>query len=85
MCTERKATGKYVLACFLFAAMFHWYQIFALDAAVVEVQEMFSSHGGLLTNAMYSPDFQLNGLQAHLVRTKYSHYTLPSCTHRFTE
>ena len=31
---------------------FYWYQIFALDSAVVEVQEMFSSHGGLLTNAM---------------------------------
>ena len=25
----------------------------ALDSAVVEVQEMFSSHGGHLTNAMY--------------------------------
>ena len=32
---------------------FYWYQIFALDFAVVEVQEMFSSHGGHLTNAMY--------------------------------
>ena len=32
---------------------FYWYQIFTLDAAVVEVQEMFSSHGGLLTNAIY--------------------------------
>ena len=32
---------------------FYWYQIFALDSAVVEVQEMFSSHGSLLTNAMY--------------------------------
>ena len=31
----------------------NWYQIFALDSAVVEVQEMFSSHGSLLTNAMY--------------------------------
>ena len=30
---------------------FYWYQIFALDSAVVEVQEMFSSHGSLLTNA----------------------------------
>ena len=27
---------------------FYWYQIFALDSAVVEVQEMFSSHGGHL-------------------------------------
>ena len=32
---------------------FYWHQIFALDSAVVEVQEMFSSHGGHLTNAMY--------------------------------
>ena len=32
---------------------FYWYQIFALDSAVVEVQEMFSWHGGLLTNAMH--------------------------------
>ena len=32
---------------------FNWFQIFALDSAVVEVQEMFSSHGSLLTNAMY--------------------------------
>ena len=31
---------------------FYWYNIFALDSAVVEVQEMFSSHGGHLTNAM---------------------------------
>ena len=33
---------------------FNWYQIFALDSAVVEVQEMFSSHGGHLPNVMYS-------------------------------
>ena len=32
---------------------FYWCQIFALDSAVVEVQEIFSSHGGHLTNAMY--------------------------------
>ena len=32
---------------------FYWHQIFALDSAVVEVQEMFSSHRGHLTNAMY--------------------------------
>ena len=32
---------------------FYRYKIFALDSAVVEVQEMFSSHGGHLTNAMY--------------------------------
>ena len=28
---------------------FYWYQIFALDSAVVDVQKMFSSHGSLLT------------------------------------
>ena len=32
---------------------FYWYQIFAQDSAVVEVQEMLSSHGGHLTNAMF--------------------------------
>ena len=32
---------------------FYWYQIFPIDSAIVEVQEMFSSHGGHLTNAMY--------------------------------
>ena len=32
---------------------FYWYQIFALDSAVVEVQDMFSSHGSHLNNAMY--------------------------------
>ena len=42
---------------------FYWYQIFALDSAVVEAQEMFSSHGGHLTNAMY-----------HHVETLYSNY-----------
>ena len=43
--TAAEATGE--LKCIF------WYQIFALDFDVVEVQEMFSSHGGLLTNAMY--------------------------------
>ena len=33
---------------------FYCYQTFALDSAVVEVQEMFSSDGSLLTNTMYS-------------------------------
>ena len=32
---------------------FNWHQIFALDSAVVEIQKMFSSHGGHLINAMY--------------------------------
>ena len=34
---------------------FYSYQIFALDFAVVKEQEMFSSNGGHLTNAMYHP------------------------------
>ena len=29
------------------------HQSFALDSSVVEVQEMYSLHGGRLTNAMY--------------------------------
>ena len=33
--------------------VFYWYQILAPDSAVVEVQEMFSLHGSLLTIAMY--------------------------------
>ena len=33
---------------------FYWYQIFALDSAVVKVQEIFSPHGSLLTIAMYN-------------------------------
>ena len=32
---------------------FYWYQIFPLDSAVFIVQEMFSSHGSIQTNAMY--------------------------------
>ena len=40
----------------------YWYQIFALDSAVVEVQEMFISHGGLITNAMYHQGETLNTL-----------------------
>ena len=31
---------------------FYWYQIFALDSAVVEVQEMFSWHGGHQSNGV---------------------------------
>ena len=31
---------------------FYWYQIFALDSADVEVQQMFSLHGSLLTNVI---------------------------------
>ena len=32
---------------------FYWYQIFALESAVVEAQEMLSSHWGFRTIAMY--------------------------------
>ena len=32
---------------------FYWYQIFALDSAVVEAQKMLSSREGFLTIAMY--------------------------------
>ena len=32
---------------------FYWNQIFALDSAVVEAQNMFSLHGGFLTIAMH--------------------------------
>ena len=44
---------------------FYWYQLFALDSAVVEVQEMFSSHGGFLTNAMYHHGETLIQLTRH--------------------
>ena len=49
---------------------FYWYQIFALDSAVVEVQEMFSSHGGHLTNAMYHHGKPVS--DGHLKSTKTS-------------
>ena len=48
---------------------FYWYQIFALDSAVAEVQEMFSSHGGL-----YSFTFLL-----YLVLIKLLFVSLPRC------
>ena len=32
---------------------FYWYQIFALDSAVIEAQKMLSWHGGFLTIAMF--------------------------------
>ena len=48
---------------------FYWYQIFALDSAVAEVQEMFSSHGGL-----YSFTFLL-----YLVLIKLLFVSLPQC------
>ena len=43
----RKSTSS------LFLNALYWHQIFALDSAVVEVKEMFSSNGSHQTNAMY--------------------------------
>ena len=43
--TAAKATGG--------LNAFYWYQIFALDSAVVEAQKILSSHGGFLTIATY--------------------------------
>ena len=43
--TASKATGGPDAPC--------WYQIFALDSAVVETQTMLSSHEGFLTIAIY--------------------------------
>ena len=52
---------------------FYWYQIFALDSAVVEVQEMFSSHGGHLTNAMYHHGKHSNQINTHDETKKRAH------------
>ena len=49
---------------------FYWYQIFALDSAVVQVQEMSSSHGSLLCisecsiyiSTSIGPNFKLSSL-----------------------
>ena len=47
-------SGTSIIAKFSMSLnLFYWYQIFALDSAVVEVQEILSSHGSLLTIAMY--------------------------------
>ena len=51
----------------------YWYQIFALDSAVVEVQEMFSSHGGHTTNAMYHHGNTLIKLTIHDETKKRAH------------
>ena len=49
------------------------HQIFALDSSVVEVQEMFSSHGGRLTNAMYHHgETLLSNLHTMIKQTKVS-------------
>ena len=52
---------------------FYWYQIFALDSAVVEVHEMSSSHGGHLTNAMYHHGNNLIKLTLHDETKKRAH------------
>ena len=52
---------------------FYWYQIFAVDSAVVEVQEMFSSDGGLLTNAMYHHGNTLIKFTHHAETKKMAH------------
>ena len=52
---------------------FYWYQIFALDSAVVEEQEMFSSHGGHLTTAMYIMENTLIKLTLHDETKKRAH------------
>ena len=46
---------------------FYWHQIPALDSTVVEVQEMFSSHGNLLTIAMYHFVSRINVSGAYLL------------------
>ena len=49
---------------------FHWYQIFALDSAAAEVQEMFSSNGSLLTKHGTSGSMNPNlALEASLSRS----------------
>ena len=52
---------------------FYWHQIFALDSAVVEVQEMFSSHGNHLTKAMYHHGEHSNKLTHHDETKKKAH------------
>ena len=44
---------------------FYWYQISALDSAVVEVQEMFSSHGGHLTMQCIIMEKHSNQINTH--------------------
>ena len=64
---------------------FYWYQIFALDSAVVEVQEMFSSHGSplqaLLSSARWLHNNKTNKLlfalrykMLHMSKYKYPTY-----------
>ena len=48
-------------------------QIFARYSTVVEVQEMFSSHGDLLTNAMYHHRETLIKLTHHDETKKRAH------------
>ena len=48
-------------------------KLFALDSAVVKVQEMFSSHGSLLSNAMYHHGETLIKLTHHHETKKRAH------------
>ena len=52
---------------------FYWYQNFALDSAVAEVQEMFSSYGDHLTNALYHHGETLFKLTHHDETKKRAH------------
>ena len=60
---------------------FHWYQIFALDSAVGEVQKMFSPHGCLLTIAMYHSGETLP--ECHLILLLKFYSVLYTPTHIF--
>ena len=55
--------------------VFYWHKIFALDSAVVEVQKLFSSHGSLLTIAMYHHGETLLNLTHYDETKKRAHYS----------
>ena len=58
--TAAKATGGGGLDAF------YWYQIFALDSAVVETQKVLSTHVGFLPIAMYHHRETIDIFQLHL-------------------
>ena len=45
---------------------FYWHQIFTLNSAVVEVQEIFSSHGSFLTIAILKTNTEASFSDLHL-------------------
>ena len=51
---------------------FYWYQIFALDSAVIEAQKMLSSRGGFLTIAMYHHGETLKSNQHTMMKQRKS-------------